>query len=247
MNPMEKLLNELVERLKRAAGPNLRSVVLYGSAAASEYHPKHSDLNVLAVLGKLDAAALAALAPVSRWWQGRGHPGPMMFTEEELRRSADMFAIELLDIKATGRVLWGEELLAEIDVPMRLHRIQVERELAQALVRLRQHYLAAGGSARAERELLLASVSTFAVLFRHALLALGEPMARDRRQAIDRVAAVVGFDAAPFHALLDVREGRRKAGELDWSGTVSGYLGAIERVAQEVDRRLAETARPEVD
>jgi predicted nucleotidyltransferase len=241
---MEKLLSEVVERLDRAAGKNLLSVVLYGSAASSEYHAKHSDLNVLAVLDKLDAAALDALAPVSLWWQGRGQPGPMVFTVEELRRSADMFAIELLDIKTTGRVLWGEDVLAQIDVPMQLHRIQVERELAQALVRLRQHYLAAGGSGRAERKLLLASVTTFAVLFRHALLALGEPMARDRRQAIDRVAAVTGCAARPFHALLDVREGKRKPGDLDWPGTFSDYLAAIERVAEEVDRRLAETAKP---
>lgn len=241
---MEKLLNELVGRLDRAAGKNLRSVVLYGSAASSEYQAKHSDLNVLAVLASLDAAALGALAPVSRWWQSRGQPGPMLFTEQELRRSADMFAIELLDIKTTGRVLWGEEVLGEINVPMQLHRIQVERELAQALVRLRQHYLAAGGSGRAERKLLLASVSTFAVLFRHTLLALGEPMSRDRRQAIDRVAALTGCDASAFHALLDVREGKRKAGELDWPGTFSRYLGAIERVAEEVDRRLGETAKP---
>jgi predicted nucleotidyltransferase len=244
---MEKLLNNLVDRLKLAAGSNLRSVVLYGSAAASQYHPKHSDLNVLVVVNTLDAAELHALAPVSRWWESRGQPGPMIFTEEELRRSADMFAIELLDIKTTGRVLWGEDVLAEIDVPMQLHRIQVERELAQALVRFRQHYMAGGGSRRVERKLLLASVSTFAVLFRHALLALGEPMARDRRQAIDRVAAIAGFDAGPFHALLDVREAKRKAGELDWHGIFSGYLKAIERVAQEVDRRLAETAKPAVN
>lgn len=241
---MEKLLKELVERLERAAGSNLRSVVLFGSAVSSEYHAKHSDLNVLAVLDRLDSAALDALAPVSNWWQGHGQPGPMVFTIEELGRSADLFAIELLDIKTTGRVLWGEDVLASIDVPMRLHRIQVERELAQALVRLRQHYLAAGGSGRAERKLLLASVATFAVLFRHALLALGEPMARDRRQAIDRVAALTGCTARPFHALIDAREGKRKPGDLDWPATFSEYLAAVERVAVEVDRRLAETAQP---
>lgn len=239
---MEKLLEALVQRLERAAGSNLRSVVLYGSAASSEYHPKASDLNVLAVLTALDAGALDRLAPVARWWQKKGNPGPVVFTEEELRRSADMFAIELLDIKTTGRVLWGEEVLRAIDVPMGLHRIEVERELAQALVRLRQHYLAAGRSRRAQRRLLLASVSTFAVLFRHALLALGEPMAQDRRQAIDRLAARVGFDSAPFHALLDVRERRRQAGEIDWSSTFTSYLAGIELVAREVDRRLAASA-----
>jgi hypothetical protein len=241
---MEKLLNELVQRLQQAAGTNLRSVVLYGSAASSDYHPKHSDLNVMAVLGTLDAGALGRLAPVASWWKMKGHPGPMMFTEQELRRSSDVFAIELLDMKTTGRVLWGEDILPSIDVPMNLHRLQVERELAQALIRLRQHYLAAGGSRRAVRQLLLTSVSTFGVLFRHALLALGEPMARDRRQVIDRLAAVVGFDRGPFHALLDIREERRKPGEIDWDATLKGYLAAIELVVQEVDRRLAETPKP---
>jgi hypothetical protein len=241
---MEKLLNELVERLKQAAGTNLRSVVLYGSAATKEFHPRHSDLNVLAVMAILDAAALDRLAPVASWWQKKGHPGPMVFTAEELGRSSDMFAIELLDIKMTGRLLWGEEIFGSMQVPMQLHRIQVEREIGQALVKLRQHYLAAGGSQRAVRQLMLASVTTFAALFRHALLTLGEPLIQDRKQGIDRLATLTGFDPAPFHALLDLRAGKRQAGEIDWGATFAAYLAAIERVAEEIDRRLAETARP---
>lgn len=239
---MDKLLNELIARLKQAAGENLRSVVLYGSASSPDYHPRHSDLNVLAVLARLDSSALDSLAPVARWWQKNGHPGPMVFTEEELKRSADMFAIELLDIKLSGRLLWGEDVFANLQVPMHWHRIQVEREMAESLVKLRQHYLAAGGSRRALRQLLLASVSTFAALFRHALLALGEPLPRERREGIDRLAALAGFDPAPFHALLDLRAGKKQAGEIDWPAVCSAYLAAIERVAREIDRRLAETA-----
>jgi hypothetical protein len=241
---MDKLLNELIERLKQATGPNLRSVVLYGSGASNDYHPRHSDLNVLAVMAKLDASGLDGLAPVAHWWQKKGHPGPMVFTEEELKRSADMFAIELLDIKLTGRLLWGEDIFSSLDVPMQWHRIQVEREIAESLVKLRQHYLAAGGSRRAVRQLMLASVSTFAALFRHALLALGEPLARDRSEGIDRLAALVGFDRTPFHELLDVRVGKSPPGEIDWPAVFSAYLSAIERVAQEIDRRLAVSAAP---
>ena len=239
---MEELLNELVERLKQAAGGNLRSVVLYGSAAAHEYHPKHSDLNVLAVLTRLDAAALNSLSGVASWWQKKGHPGPMLFTEEELLRCSDMFAMELLDIKMSGRLLWGEEIFAELEVPMQLHRIQVERQIAEGLVQLRQHYLSAGGSGRAVRQLMITSVATFAALFRHALLALGEPLARERRQGIDRLAALIGFDATPFYTLLDVRAGKRRAGDVDWAGTFAAYLGAIEHVAKELDRLLAVAA-----
>jgi len=45
---MEGKLTELVSRLKEAAGKNLESVVLYGSAARSDFHPGISDLNVCA-------------------------------------------------------------------------------------------------------------------------------------------------------------------------------------------------------
>jgi predicted nucleotidyltransferase len=241
---MEELLNELVERLKRAAGQNLRSVVLYGSAAASEYHPKHSDVNVLAVLAELDAAALNRLAPVAGWWRKKGHPGPMVFTEEELVRCSDMFAIELLDIKMGGRLLWGEDIFAKLHVPMQFHRIQVERGVAEGLVKLRQHYLTAAGSRRAVRQLMIASVTTFAALFRHALLALGEPPTRERGQGIDRLAALIAFDATPFHTLLDLRAGKVRAGEIDWRATFAAYVAAIERVASELDRRLAEMPAP---
>lgn len=245
---MEELLNELVERLKQAAGENLRSVVLYGSAAAHDYNPKHSDLNVLAVLTRLDAAALGRLTHVASWWQKKGHPGPMLFTEAELLRCSDMFAMELLDIKMSGRLLWGEEIFAELEVPLQLHRIQVERQIAEGLVKLRQHYVSAGGSGRAVRQLMLTSVTTFAALFRHALLALGEPLTRDRREGIDRLAALTGFDATPFHTLLDVRAGKAPAGNVDWSATFAAYLGAIEHVAEEIDRRFASgAARNEAD
>ena len=133
---MEKDLSELVEKLKQAAGANLRSVVLYGSAASGEFHPKHSDLNVLCLLERLDAAELAKLTPAAAWWERKGHPAPLVFTLEELRRSADVFAIELLDIQASRRVLFGEDVFTGLDVPMSLHRQQVERELHTNLIQI---------------------------------------------------------------------------------------------------------------
>ena len=43
----EKLTSEFVEKIRAAAGDNLLSVVLYGSAADGEFHPEYSDLNLL--------------------------------------------------------------------------------------------------------------------------------------------------------------------------------------------------------
>ena len=236
---MEKALSELVAKLKDAAGANLKAVVLYGSAATDEFHPQHSDLNVLCVVARSDAAEIEKLSPVVAWWERKGYAGPLVFTLDELQRSADVFAIELLDIKASRRVLHGEDVFAALEVPMSLHRVHVEHELRTKLLRLRQGYLSASRDAKKLLGLMTASVSTFAALFRHALIALGEPSPQRKREAVDRLAALVGFDAAPFHAILDVREGKRKPGELDVVATFRAYLEGVARVADEVDRRLA--------
>ncbi len=236
---MDKQLSQLVEKLKAAAGPNLRSVVLYGSAAAGDFQPKHSDLNLLCIVDRLDGTALEKLNPVVHWWEREGHPGPLVFAFEELRRSADIFTIELLDIQASRRILFGKDVFAGLKVPMNLHRVHVEHDLKTNLIRLRQRYLAGSHTTRSLLGLMTASVSTFASLFRHALIALGQLAPQGKREAVDRLAAALGFDAAPFHRLLDVREGRLREAQVDVAATFRAYLEAIERVADEIDRRFA--------
>ena len=126
---MESKLAELVERLKSAAHDNLRAVVLYGSAVTGEFLAEHSDLNILCVVERAGSADLENLHAVAEWWIRQKNAAPLIFTFEELRRSADVFAIELLDMKSHHRMLVGEDFLANFEVPLQLHRLQVEREL----------------------------------------------------------------------------------------------------------------------
>jgi predicted nucleotidyltransferase len=240
----ERELSELVEKLKQGAGGNLRCVVLFGSAATGEFHARHSDLNVLCVLHRLGADDIRQLSPAAIWWEKRGHAAPLLFTLEELRRSADVFAIELLDIKAHRRLLYGDDLLELLPVPTDLHRAQVEHELRVGLIRLRQRFLAARTKDRILLSLMTASMGTFLALFRHALIALGGPPPENNRAALASLSSKLGFDAGPFETLLEVREGKRKGSQLDVPGTVRAYLEAVERAVDEVDRRLAGPPRP---
>src|SRR5579863_7513008 len=140
---MEAKLTELVSRLKAAAEANLKCIVLYGSAVTAEFRAGHSDLNVLCVVERAASEDLEHLHDASEWWERQGNPPPLIFTLDELHRSADVFAIELLDIKHHHRVLIGPELFANFEVPLHLHRLQVERELRTDWLRLRQAVLAA--------------------------------------------------------------------------------------------------------
>jgi hypothetical protein len=234
----EKDLNELVARLKQAAGSNLSAVVLYGSAVDHDFR-EHSDLNVLCLLHRLGGAVLESLRPVGLWWSRKGHPPPLVFTFAELRNSADVFSIELLDMKARHRMLEGADFLAELQVPMAQHKLQVERELRVNVIRLRQSYLRIAGRRSELTELLIASASSFGTLFRHALIALGQESPSSAREAADRLAKLFAMNAAPFHLVLDLREGKSAGGEMNLEAVFEPYVDLVTRVAEEIDRRLA--------
>jgi hypothetical protein len=234
----EKDLKELVARLKQAAGSNLGAVVLYGSAVNHDFS-EHSDLNILCLLHRLGGAVLESLRPMGLWWWRKGHPPPLVFTFAELRNSADVFSIELLDIKARHRMLEGEDFLAELQVPMVQHKLQVERELRVNVIRLRQSYLRLAGRRSELAELLIASASSFGTLFRHALIALGQEAPSSAREAADLLAKLFAVNAAPFNLVLDLREGKSAGGEINLDAVFAPYLDLVARVAEEIDHRLA--------
>ncbi len=235
-------LAALLERLQAAAGDNLVSLLLYGSAARDRFD-RYSDLNVLCVLKRLDAAALDQLRPAFQWWADRGHSAPALFTGEELVRSADVFPIEFLDIQAHRRVLFGPDPFADLKIPLDLHRVQLEHELRAKLERLRQALVATRD--RDRLDLMLDSMSSMLTLFRHALLALDGTQLHDRRAVLDGVAARFSADVTAFHALLDLRKEQRSRRELDIPVLANSYLNCVARVTSEVDRLLerAESTR----
>jgi hypothetical protein len=231
-------LDELVQKLKAATADNLKAVILYGSAATEEFHSKHSDLNILCLVDRADAAHLEALHGPVEWWVRRGQRPPLVFTQEELRRSADIFTIELLDMKSRHRILYGENVLAEISVPLHYHSIQVERELRTDWLRLRQAILAAPKKPKVYLELMVSSFSAFTALFRHALIALGQAPAETKRGAIDRIAQFSGADPAGFQTILGVREGKLKERDIEMEKTLNQYFAFVEAVTEKFDRQL---------
>jgi hypothetical protein len=231
-------LDEFVRTLKAAAAGNLKAVILYGSAATEEFHAKHSDLNILCLVNQANAADLEALHGPAQWWVRRGQRPPLVFTLEELQRSADVFTIELLDMKSHHRILYGEDVLEKISVPLHYHSIQVERELRTDWLRLRQAILAAPKKSKVHLEIMVSSFSAFAALFRHALIALGDTPAETRREAIDRIAQFAGADPAGFHTILGLREGKLKERDVDTQKTLNQYFSFVEAVTEKFDRRL---------
>jgi len=233
--PAEKL-QELVSRLQAACGDNLVSVVLYGSAAREEFHERYSDVNLLAVFRDLGTGQVAVVAPVIRWWtQDEKFTPPLMMTEVELRESADVFAIELLDIQHMHKTLFGKDLVSEIQIPMNLHRVEVEHELRTTLLRLRQHLLLNPDNQDELQKVLAKSIGGVSTLLRHALIAVGETSSPDRPRILEQAAAAFGFDVEAMKGVLALRSDHERAANI--SQLYSAYMNAIGRVAHELDAR----------
>jgi hypothetical protein len=235
MKKPENKIQELVSRLQQACGENLVSIVLYGSAAREDFHEEFSDVNVLVVLQHLQPSSFAAISAVLRWWshEEKLRP-PMIMTLGELRESADVFAIELLDMQRSHKTLFGQDVVTAIDIPMNLHRVEVEHELRTTLLRLRQHLLLGAGGDDELRAVLAKSITSVLTLFRHALIALGEVPPQAKPQLLEDAGRVFGFEAQPLESILKLRNGSQSENLRE---LYHAYMSAIQRVAHELDAR----------
>ncbi|MCC6857372.1 MAG: nucleotidyltransferase domain-containing protein [Bryobacterales bacterium] len=233
---MERVLKQLVERLTKTFEQRLVSVVLYGSAAAGDHHGRFSDINILCVLSQVTPRELGESEPIFRWWREHGNPAPLLLSRQEVNTCTDCFAIEFHDIKSRHRILHGEDVVDGLPIDDSFYRAQVEYELRAKLLRLRQKASGVLSDRDLLRQLLVDSVSTFCVLFRHALVLHGVEARYRKREVIEQAREAFGIGAAAFEKVLDVREERAKPKELDPVPLLEQYLEAITGVIDAVDR-----------
>jgi hypothetical protein len=233
---MERVLNQLVERLTKTYQERLVSVMLYGSGAVGDHHGRYSDLNVLCVLREVTPRELGDSAPIFRWWRKLGNPSPLLLSREEVRTSTDCFPIEFHDIRERHRVLAGEDVAQDLAVDDSFYRAQVEHELRAKLLRLRQKAAGVLSARDLLLELMADSLSTFCVLFRHALLLHGVDARFEKSAIIDQAAEKFGIEPSPFRSLLDLREQKIKARQIQPGPLFERYLKEIQVVIDAVDR-----------
>ncbi len=233
---MQKALDKIVVKLQDAHGPQLVSIVLYGSAASGEHDAAFSDINILCVLAAITPEALAASEPAFRWWHEQGHPSPLLLSEHEVETSTDCFAIEFHDIQQHHRILFGKDVATGLTVDRKFYRAQIERELRSKLLRLRTKAAGILSSNESLARLMADSVSTFCVLFRHALLLKGIEVAPNKRAIVDQCRQTFNLETTPFLQLLDAREEKISVKKLDAAPLFGAYLRELSSVVDAVDK-----------
>lgn len=225
------------ERLKRVCGTHLQSVMLFGSAAAGDHAGKRSDYNVLLVLDQLGLEELTALASLARTWAKGGNPSPLLFTETELANAAEVFPLEIADMKEHHLLLFGDDVLGRLSVHAANLRMQLEHELKGKLLQLRARYLFVHGRPRDVTELMVRSLSTFLILCRGALRLYQPTVPGKKLEALAALADHVPVRPQVFETIAQLKAQRRVPGVVP-EQVFAEYLQAIEAVVDAVDARL---------
>jgi hypothetical protein len=233
----EKLLSELVNRLKTAHGATLESVILYGSGAAGDFSSRFSDLNVFCVLAQVGIRELEASEKIFEWWRHQGNPAPLLMARDEVHRSTDCFPIEFHDMSERRRVLFGSDVIATIAIDDRFYRAQIELELRAKVLRLRQKAAGVLGQPDLLLGLMADSLSTFALLARHALRLHGDSVtSHAKREVFAAAESRFSVQAAPFYTLLDLREGQKRPKDVEPRALFERYLASLVAMIAAVDR-----------
>lgn len=233
-NEMERVA-EFVERLAGVYGSGLVSAALYGSAARGEFQEGVSDLNLLVILESVDASRLQAGSALAREWAAAGNPPPLVMSRAEWAASADVFPIEYADIRDAHRLIRGPDLFADLAISWEDMRLQVERELKEKKIQLREQYMLAASSPEETGALLLQALPTFLVLFRASLRLLGETIPGDPAAVIGRTAERIGIDPGPWLRVHRARMARESLAPAAGDPVVTGYLDGVTRVSEWID------------
>lgn len=232
---MERKLSDLVQRLKTAFGDRLVSAILYGSAVMDDWHEPTSDLNVLCVMDRLSPQELGQSEPIFRWWREQGNPSPLLLTAEEVRTCTDCFPMEFHDMREHRRVLFGSDVIENLEIDRSFYRAQVEHELRAKQIRLRQQ--AAQVIANPDRllKLMTDSISTFCVLGRHALILSGNPARWKKQEIVNALQEVMGRPLKAANEILAIRGAGKRSGGTEPVSLLGEYLTETDALVRFVD------------
>ena len=226
-----------LDDLKAAHGKNLASVILYGSAAAGDFIPQASDYNLLIALQKITPRDLRNSHAVMREWTRLGYHVPVYFTVDELQTAADVFPIEFHNMERARKVLYGTDVLADLNISDEFLRHQTEYELRSKLIRLRRAYIPASTSVEGLTDLMAESLSSFASLFRAVLLLSGVEPPVTKHKIVALTAQKLNLDGKPFEKIFNIRENNfaQKLDDVSANQLFGEYMEQIEAVIAAVD------------
>ena len=117
------------------SAPQIHSIYLVGGVLTEDYQENATKIDSVIVLKKMDLAFLDILAPLGAKYGKQGLAAPLIMDPAYLRSSVDVFPLEFLNFKLAHLAIYGEDLLAGLEIDRQELRLSV-RAGAQGKINL---------------------------------------------------------------------------------------------------------------
>lgn len=232
----EEILEEFSRDFQTAFGSDLISIILYGSGAKGEYVRKKSDINFLVVLSENAIEHLEKAIDLIPKWRKRAVAVPLFLTKWYIASALDAYPIEFLDMKTHHRLVFGEDVLNDLQIDKTHLRLQIERELRGKLLALRQGFLSTGHDRDSLRAMLAGTISTFAAIFEALLFLKGVELPASKAQILEKTVQTFGLEDSVFIQILNIKTGEWHGSRVQLQEITKSYIKQIKQLITIVDK-----------
>jgi predicted nucleotidyltransferase len=234
----EDIFDEFRGNYNALFGDDLLSIILYGSGARGDYIAKKSDINFLIVLNDNGMERLNDSMDLTAKWEKRRVPVPLFLSEDYIKSSLDAFPLEFFNIRLAYSVVYGQDVLKDLNIEKGNLRLQCERELKAKLLLLRRSFLQANGEVRLLTGLVKQSFSAFISIFNALLYLKGDEIPGEYLGIIKAMSENYDINRDLFQNLSQIKKEEKKFAKDEIKKIVWEYILEIKGLSKKVDQMV---------
>lgn len=231
---IKKTTDEFLNNVQEAFGENLKSVILYGLAARDE-REKVPFINFIVVVDDNTPSELARCAKFVKKWHKQLITIPLFLDPDYIQQSLDTFPLEFLDMSSAYHVIYGDDVLEDLDFKAADVRRQCERELKGKLLHLRAEYLNLRSDKKGIIDLVNRSLHMFRLVFTGALFLKNMEIPKETNTLLSVVSEEFELDGSLFKKLRAIANGDIKVDETEADKLFDLYVEELDKLSNAID------------
>jgi len=158
---------------------------------------------------------------------------PLYLTEEYIKTSCDVYPLEYLKMKRSFKVIYGKNILENLDIPSEHIRLECEQKIKGTLIRITQVILESGKNMRNLRRISFLALEDILAGLEGIGAISGISGQFSPVELIENIQQKFGIDLKPLKDVLNWKNGTKPH---DFKKLVYDFYEKIEEIADFVDR-----------
>ena len=232
---IQSVITEFSNKILKDGEDNILSIIVYGSAIGVNFNPSVSNINIAVIVRNLDFTVLKESIDLVKWARMHKIATPLILTKEYILTSLDVFPIEFSEIKQQHKLVFGEDIFSDLDIPDADVRLLCEQQVKGKLLHLRQAYLEIGSNASVLKDLLLRVFVDLTPIFRQLIVLKGQKPSEHKEEMLEQLAQIFSLDQGPLLAVYHDKNKKTAISANQVIAHFQNFLTQLESLSRHMD------------